>query len=171
MWKLNCYECVYAQGVELQLRRLEGLVQAIRENINYIKDRYVSFALLRLSVISWSLGIKLAIDWDMNIVIKSLFRIQGSRDAGSEWNNQLKSGLVQYNVTRGLRCGCGNTNIVPEAVFPQEETHLKLGMKDTYYIVVTSHIPTMKRGIRDQVCRVNWFKSTNTFFHLYFCET
>ncbi|XP_010498648.1 PREDICTED: transmembrane emp24 domain-containing protein p24delta5 [Camelina sativa] len=27
------------EGVELQLRRLEGLVQAIRENINYIKDR------------------------------------------------------------------------------------------------------------------------------------
>ncbi|CAN7021807.1 unnamed protein product [Brassica rapa subsp. trilocularis] len=27
------------QGVELQLRRLDGLVQSIRENINYIKDR------------------------------------------------------------------------------------------------------------------------------------
>ncbi|KAG7592559.1 GOLD domain [Arabidopsis thaliana x Arabidopsis arenosa] len=27
------------EGVELQLRRLEGLVQSIRENINYIKDR------------------------------------------------------------------------------------------------------------------------------------
>ncbi|CAA7047860.1 unnamed protein product [Microthlaspi erraticum] len=27
------------EGVELQLRRLDGLVQAIRENINYIKDR------------------------------------------------------------------------------------------------------------------------------------
>ncbi|KAG2303535.1 hypothetical protein Bca4012_062280 [Brassica carinata] len=27
------------EGVELQLRRLDGLVQSIRENINYIKDR------------------------------------------------------------------------------------------------------------------------------------
>ncbi|KFK44292.1 hypothetical protein AALP_AA1G239200 [Arabis alpina] len=27
------------EGVELQLRRLDGLVQAIRENLNYIKDR------------------------------------------------------------------------------------------------------------------------------------
>jgi len=27
------------EGVELQLRRLEGLVLSIRENLNYIKDR------------------------------------------------------------------------------------------------------------------------------------
>lgn len=37
--------CVFLQGVELQLRRLDGLVQAIRENINYIKDRYVSLSI------------------------------------------------------------------------------------------------------------------------------
>lgn len=38
---MNVY--IFLQGVELQLRRLDGLVQSIRENINYIKDRYVSF--------------------------------------------------------------------------------------------------------------------------------
>lgn len=33
------------QGVELELIKLEGAVQAIHDNLNYLKDRYLSLSL------------------------------------------------------------------------------------------------------------------------------
>ena len=50
---LHRYECVLflLQGVELQLTRLEGLVQAIRENIEYIKNRYVSTSFVSYKIV------------------------------------------------------------------------------------------------------------------------
>ena len=39
------------QGVELELIKLEGAVQAIHDNLNYLKDRYLSLSLSLLGFI------------------------------------------------------------------------------------------------------------------------
>jgi len=37
----SSYDTCQMQGVELELIKLEGAVQAIHDNLNYLKDRYL----------------------------------------------------------------------------------------------------------------------------------
>lgn len=41
----SSYDTCQMQGVELELIKLEGAVQAIHDNLNYLKDRYLSLSL------------------------------------------------------------------------------------------------------------------------------
>ncbi|WZZ10804.1 hypothetical protein YC2023_096725 [Brassica napus] len=50
-WKTGIAAKDWDSGVELQLTRLEGLVQAIRENIEYIKNRYVSNSFVSYKIV------------------------------------------------------------------------------------------------------------------------
>ena len=50
----SSYDTCQMQGVELELIKLEGAVQAIHDNLNYLKDRYLPPSLsLSLSLLGF----------------------------------------------------------------------------------------------------------------------
>ncbi|KAK8564387.1 hypothetical protein V6N13_005384 [Hibiscus sabdariffa] len=91
------------EGVELELRKLEGAVEAIHENLLYLKDSKLTFSVYAI-----------------------LAGQQRSRIEDYEQEHKHESRVVQYHVFGYLHLGVRFANLVLEEILSKEEAYMKL---------------------------------------------
>ncbi|CAL5414495.1 unnamed protein product [Camellia sinensis] len=114
------------EGVELELMKLEGAVQAIHQNLIYLKDSPIHGKLYGCHI-SKPCPCGRLIRHYVDICHQHLPAWQtakGSRDEGSQRKNQFQSGVVQYNVPWCLHCCFGSAVVALEELLSKEKTDL-----------------------------------------------
>lgn len=120
------------QMMELELRKLEGNIKSIHDEMFYLRERH-ALCLKKTQNTLFCFAEFITCHWSYAVL--SFF--QGSRDAGTEQENKLKDGLAWFPLARHLPISGGLSVMAPEELLWKKEATIVLFDYHRTYFGVT----------------------------------